>query len=220
MAPRLFLSPGALLPMMESLLTLVENRMRGVADPYPTRDHSVARAVFHHLSAGGSRLRARLCLQISVKLSLNNQDAVTLAAICELLHNASLIHDDLIDRAPVRRGLPSVWAAFDDATAVCAGDLLLAGALALVGELGVVGSLAPVLKLVHRRTQDVIFGQAAEQSSAPASLEGYESLAIGKSASLLSLPLELPPAPKWAYAIPGRCVSFGFHLCRRISNAR
>ena len=152
----------------------------------------VIRAIRHHLAAGGNRVRAHFSLDASRRLGVNNEDAITLAAICELLHNASLIQDDLIDRAPTRRGLPSVWASFDDSTAVCAGDLLLASAFGLVGEIRCVEFLAPVLRLVHRRTRDIIVGQGDEMTSSPASLSDYELLASGKSASLLSLPFELP----------------------------
>ena len=178
--------------MTKTLLARVETRMIDALAPSERSANSVCRAGLHHLAAGGSRLRANLCLACSMQLGLDAEDAITLAAICELLHNASLIHDDLLDRAPLRRGLPSVWAAFNDAIAVCAGDFLLASAFALVGDLHSSNLLAPVLVLVHRRTRDVILGQGAEQACAPESLEGYELVAIGKSASLLSLPLELP----------------------------
>jgi geranylgeranyl pyrophosphate synthase len=151
----------------------------------------IRHAIDHHLGAGGNRVRAQFSLDASHSLAVSQSDAVTLAAICELLHNASLIHDDLLDRAPLRRGLPSVWAAFGDSTAVCAGDLMLAGAFALVAELCCIEFIPEVLALVHQRTQDVIFGQDAEQSSTPSTFDDYEQIAVAKSASLLSLPFEL-----------------------------
>jgi geranylgeranyl pyrophosphate synthase len=154
-------------------------------------ESSIAKAIEHHLSAGGSRVRSNFSLQASLRLGVGEQDAVTLAAICELLHNASLIHDDLLDRAPIRRGAASVWAQFGDSVAICAGDLLLATSYSLVGELREVEFLPRALALVHQRTRDVIVGQDAEQSSAANTLEEYEKVAIGKSASLLSLPFEL-----------------------------
>ncbi len=137
-------------------------------------------------------MRAELCLHSCVKLGIDQQDAITLAAICELLHNASLVQDDLMDRAPTRRNVQSVWVAFGDATAVCAGDLLLSIAFALVGKLRCVERLPQVLAVVYRCTRAVILGQGAEQTCAPVTLKEYELVAIGKSASLLSLPLELP----------------------------
>ena len=52
----------------------------------------------YHLKSGGQRMRARLALHASVALGLSQADAVSIAAAVELLHNASLIHDDLQDR--------------------------------------------------------------------------------------------------------------------------
>jgi geranylgeranyl pyrophosphate synthase len=153
--------------------------------------NSVIAAIRHHLSAGGGRVRAHFSLDSSRRLGIDSQSAMTLAAICELLHNASLIHDDLLDRAATRRNAPSVWSMFGDATAVCAGDLMLASAFALVGDLADGANLAPILRLVHLRTRDVILGQGTEQACSPETLEDYRMIAVGKSASLLSLPFEL-----------------------------
>jgi geranylgeranyl pyrophosphate synthase len=154
-------------------------------------ENNIVKAIEHHLAAGGSRVRANFSLEASRRLGVDAEDAITLATICELLHNASLIHDDLLDRAPMRRGLASVWADFSDSTAVCAGDLLLSNAFALVGEIRSIEFLPKILALVHQRTREVILGQDAEQSSAPCSMATYEVMAAGKSASLLSLPFEL-----------------------------
>jgi geranylgeranyl pyrophosphate synthase len=169
----------------------IDARMLRACSASVRADSRVVKAVSHHLSAGGSRVRAHFSLEASSMLGVDMADAITLAAICELLHNASLIHDDLVDRAPMRRVLASVWAQFGDSTAVCAGDLLLATAFALVGEINCVEYLPKVLSLVHQRTLNVILGQDAEQTSNPTDLDQYERVAIGKSASLLSLPFEL-----------------------------
>ena len=150
--------------MIEPLLALVETRMVEGIGPLTKDANPVCRAALHHLTAGGNRLRARLCLHGCMKFAIQDRDAVTLAAICELLHNASLVQDDLIDRAPSRRNLQSVWAAFDDATAICAGDLMLSVAYALVGELGCIEYLPHVLAVVYRCTRAVILGQGVEQT--------------------------------------------------------
>jgi geranylgeranyl pyrophosphate synthase len=170
---------------------VVDARMLRACSVSARADSGIVMAIEHHLDRGGGRVRANFSLEASRKLGVEFEDAITLAAICELLHNASLIHDDLLDRAPMRRGAASVWAEFGDSTAVCAGDLLLATAFALVGEIRRVEYMPKVLALVHQRTRDVILGQDAEQTSAPRDLEEYERIAIGKSASLLSLPFEL-----------------------------
>jgi geranylgeranyl diphosphate synthase type II len=152
-------------------------------------------AIRSHFAAGGGRVRARICFCAGRALGLSELDAARTAAVCELLHNASLVQDDLLDRSAVRRGEPCVWVTHGDAIAICAGDLMLSSAYALLAEISEPGLLAPALRLVHRRTREVILGQAlesvpkAEQEPTEAY---YDRLAQGKSASLLSLSLELP----------------------------
>ncbi len=152
-------------------------------------------ALQHHFAAGGSRLRARICLEASSRLGLCEDDALCLSVVCELLHNASLVQDDLLDRAALRRGKPSLWAAYGDGTAVCSGDLMLASAYVVASEISVAARIRPALALIHQRTCEVIAGEAAEIAAAElgsVTAEQYESIAQGKSASLLSLALELP----------------------------
>lgn len=152
-------------------------------------------AIRAHFAAGGGRVRARICLGAGIALGLCEADAARAAAVCELLHNASLIQDDLLDRSTVRRGEPCVWVTHGDSIAVCAGDLMLSSAYALLAHISDPRAIASALRLVHRRTREVILGQALEgipkieQESTEAY---YGRLAQGKSASLLSLSLELP----------------------------
>lgn len=68
----------------------------------------------------GKRLRAKLILKIADQ----NEDTAKLAAIIELIHAASLLHDDVIDDAKTRRGLSSINAIFGDKTAIMIGDIL------------------------------------------------------------------------------------------------
>ncbi len=151
-------------------------------------------AARYHLSRPGNRLRARLCLDACARLGVSASAAIASATVCELLHNASLLHDDLIDRSPLRHGQKSTWNQFGDGMAICAGDLLLGAAYASIQTIGSPTLLPEVAALVHARTQDVICGQAQElhASNSPQTAEQYEVLAIGKSASLISLSLQLP----------------------------
>ena len=148
-----------------------------------------------HFAAGGARNRAHICLEAGRRLGLIPEDRLHLAVVCELLHNASLVQDDLLDRSSSRRGQPSIWLNFGDTVAVCLSDLMLAGAYASLGKLTCIAAIPAALALVHQRTRDVILGQAVEnlddQGSASV-LALYEQRARGKSASLLSLPIELP----------------------------
>ncbi len=78
-----------------------------------------ARSLYEKIPKG-KRLRAKLVLKIAPEAS----ESVKLAAIVELIHAASLLHDDVIDEATTRRGIPSINATHDSKTAVMLGDIL------------------------------------------------------------------------------------------------
>jgi geranylgeranyl diphosphate synthase type II len=92
---------------------------------------SLAAPMRHAL--GGKRVRPVLCLATGDALGAPVENLLPAAAAVELVHSFSLVHDDLpaLDDDRERRGAPSVWAAFDEATAILAGDALLAEAFRL-----------------------------------------------------------------------------------------
>ena len=158
-------------------------------------------AAVYHLQSGGRRIRARLALHAGTALGLSTDNSVTLAAVAELLHNASLVHDDVQDRDQYRRGVKTVWYAFGDNVAICAGDLLLSAAYGALGdfiEADEARLLPSLLRLVQARTTAAIGGQCADlafnsdQDAVSAhDISAYKKIAIAKSGALLSLPLEL-----------------------------
>jgi geranylgeranyl pyrophosphate synthase len=89
----------------------------------------------HVLAVPGKRVRGRLTLACARLDGAGDPDAVRAAAAVELLHEASLVHDDICDRSPLRRGAPSVAAAFGMRVAARFGIWLAAKSLALIGEL-------------------------------------------------------------------------------------
>lgn len=89
------------------------------------------------LSRTGKMLRPRLTLLAAATLGddhLNSRRTLLLAVAVEMLHNASLLHDDVIDRADTRRGIPSVNARWGNPVAVLVGDYLLAQIMNLLDE--------------------------------------------------------------------------------------
>ncbi len=86
------------------------------------------------LAAGGKRLRPLLVLLCAG--ADGGEEAVRAAAAIELVHMATLVHDDVLDRAPLRRGLPTIAATGGRERATAVGDLLFARAFALLGEEG------------------------------------------------------------------------------------
>jgi geranylgeranyl diphosphate synthase type II len=92
---------------------------------------SLAEPMRHAL--GGKRIRPVLCLATGEALGARPEGLLPAAAAVELVHSFSLVHDDLpaLDDDRERRGAPSVWAQYDEATAILAGDALLAEAFRL-----------------------------------------------------------------------------------------
>jgi geranylgeranyl pyrophosphate synthase len=111
----------------------VEARLLEVSRRAPDR---LREPVFEALSAGGKRLRPLLVV-LSARMGVPEESVlVRAAAAVEVLHTATLIHDDIVDRAASRRGRPTTVAGYGRETAVAVGDFLFAEAF---GELAAVG---------------------------------------------------------------------------------
>ena len=180
------------------LVGLVEQRMLELIDPIGRKDvearSDTSRAAAYHLASGGQRVRARLALSSGKALGLTDADAVSIASCVELLHNASLVHDDLQDREQYRRGVETVCAAYGNHIAICTGDLLLSAAYAALAHFSNPRLLPRLMALVHERTSVVISGQCAElvpTGNVGSDMALYERIAAEKSGSLLSLPVKL-----------------------------
>jgi len=87
----------------------------------------IVKAMKHSLMAGGKRLRPILCMAAAEAVGGEAADALPVAGALEMIHTYSLIHDDLpaMDDDELRRGIPTCHVAFDEATAILAGDALL-----------------------------------------------------------------------------------------------
>jgi geranylgeranyl diphosphate synthase type II len=139
---------------------------------------------------GGGRLRGGLALAAGRALAVPERERVAMATCCELLHSASLIHDDLQDRDTMRRGGPSFWASHGAERAICAGDLLLSAAYGKLSELRDAGA---ALRLVHTAVATTIAGQVDDLDAGPAPVPtAWASVARRKAGPLLALPLQLP----------------------------
>lgn len=79
----------------------------------------------YFLSLGGKRIRPVLCLMANELFDDIKEDAWDVATAIELFHNFTLIHDDIMDKAPLRRGMATVHQKFGEATALLAGDVML-----------------------------------------------------------------------------------------------
>lgn len=82
--------------------------------------------LYDDLFSHGKGFRSKLIQKISSHLKLKDRNVLLLAQTIEFIHNASLLHDDLIDRSPLRRQKPAAWLKYTPEYAVLAGDYLLA----------------------------------------------------------------------------------------------
>lgn len=129
---------------------------------------------------GGKYVRARAFLTTAYAYGATDSDAMTAAAAAlELVHTASLVHDDIIDSAELRRGYPALHIATNEATAILVGDLLFALAFELTAPLG-----TPVTTALARAYTGLCEGQLVEpdltwDSGSRELLERYGSLKTG-----------------------------------------
>ncbi|KAA8368529.1 polyprenyl synthetase family protein [Leuconostoc mesenteroides] len=115
-----------------------------------------------------------------------NQKAIVLGASIELLHLATLIHDDIIDESKLRRGQDSIQAHFGKDTAVYAGDYLLTGMLSLLND----ADNIQANKLALESLRNILFGELTQKHNrylTDTSLDNYLTQITGKTAALFKL---------------------------------
>lgn len=147
-----------------------------------------------HLATGGKRVRARLALATARVFRVDPAEAISWAAAVELLHNATLVHDDIQDGDHLRRGRPTVWARHGVAQAINTGDLLLMLPWLAVAEIPAPEKVR--FRLAHAladRAARTVRGQVDEMEllgSRKLDRRSYLRAALGKTGQLLALPVE------------------------------
>ena len=146
-----------------------------------------------HLASGGSRTRAKLCIEAGLALQLPTNTILALACTIELLHNASLVHDDLQDADSTRRGRQSVWNKFGTSHAVCAGDVMISAAFGSLADVDNCSSLPSLLIQTQDAVSRTVKGQSRDLNAEVTITEHeYEDIAAMKSGPLIQLTLSLP----------------------------
>ena len=170
---------------MQALIALDSLYQREM--PHP--DSSLAQAASYHFKNPGKSFRAQLALSSGAALGLNEQDNLHWAAACELLHNASLIHDDISDASTHRRGQESIHEHFGSDMALCLGDWMVAKAFELAARNSLYGG--PLSALLAQAMQETCSGQISDITQRNcAALEEWERIAKGKTAPLLIAPIK------------------------------
>ena len=159
---------------MDAMTRIEQSLSQSVASAgAPGAPPGLGAAVKHAVFPGGARVRPRLCLSVARACGEDEPDVTdATAAAIELLHCASLVHDDLpcFDDATTRRGKPSVHCAFGERLAVLAGDALIVMAFETLGRAGqrAPARLPPLLVTISRSVgmpTGIVAGQAWECES-------------------------------------------------------
>ena len=145
------------------------------------------------LSNSGKRIRPVLCLLGNELFDEIHPDAYHLAAAVELFHNFTLVHDDIMDKAPLRRGQPTVHAVHGEATALLGGDVMMVVAYDYLNKIDQ-QYLKKVLHLFNKTAKEVCEGQQLDmdfEKLEKVSLEEYIHMIQLKTSVLLAASLQM-----------------------------
>jgi len=142
-------------------------------------------AVTGILKAGGKRLRPALVLMATKACGYSGERSIRLAVALELLHTTSLIHDDVVDVANLRRGIATINATWGNRISVLAGDYLYAKVVGMLAEDGDLNILRIVAATVAKMTDSEI-AQTLCRHRIDVTEDEYLSMIAGKTASLMS----------------------------------
>ncbi|MCB9110727.1 MAG: polyprenyl synthetase family protein [Anaerolineales bacterium] len=168
-------------PVTEEI-KLVEERMRSQAD----ENHPDLRAALEHLlAAGGKRVRPTLSSLVGNMLGAPLEKLINLGAAVELLHTATLVHDDLIDGSLLRRGTPTLNARWSPPATVLTGDFLFARAAKLAADT----DHLPLMKLFSDTLATIVNGELTQMftSRGLVNRDNYYKRIYAKTASLFEM---------------------------------
>ncbi len=167
-------------------------------DRLPRDARLVNRSAHHLLERGGKRLRP-MCVALATRVGTGfDERALDLAVAVELVHSATLLHDDVVDLSDVRRGAPTARAVYGNAASIFAGDWLLIEALRRVNRCGLPGTLEELFTII----EEMIFAESLQletRGMVSADRDIYFQVVEGKTASVF----------RWAMSAGSRAGGLG-----------
>ena len=160
---------------------------------FPQKPETLYDAAQYILKIGGKRARPVSVLMACELFSEINIDAYHVATAIELFHNFSLIHDDIMDKAPLRRGMETVHKKYGDSTALLAGDVMLVAAYEEINKINP-SKLHDVLTLFSKTAKEVCEGQQMDmdfESRKNVDLNEYIEMITLKTSVLLAASLKM-----------------------------
>ena len=145
------------------------------------------------LAAGGKRIRPTLALIASALFGGNEKDVLPAALALEVFHNFTLLHDDVMDKAEVRRGRPTVHVKWDENTAILSGDQMLIEAYKLLSDVPA-DKLPQVLKWFNEMATGICEGQQYDvdfEHQSQVTIDDYMMMIEKKTSVLLAYALKI-----------------------------
>jgi geranylgeranyl diphosphate synthase type II len=159
---------------------------------FPVSPVSLYEPAEYFLSLGGKRIRPVMCLMGNELFDEIHPDAYQMATAIELFHNFTLIHDDIMDAAPLRRGMETVHKKFGDSTALLAGDVMLIQAYENVNKISSTYQ-KQIIRLFNKTAKEVCEGQQLDmdfEKQENVALNDYINMITLKTSVLLAASLE------------------------------
>jgi len=163
------------------------------SDQFPATPSSLYEPGEYFLKIGGKRIRPILCLLGNELFNEIHADSYQVAKAIELFHNFTLVHDDIMDEASLRRGQQTVHVKYDSNTALLVGDVMLIRAYELLQTIQP-QYLPKILKIFNRTAREVCEGQQLDMDyskTKDVTLEHYIHMITLKTSVLLAASLEI-----------------------------
>jgi geranylgeranyl pyrophosphate synthase len=157
----------------------------------PSNTNPLSAAATHHFSSKGKQLRAKIALSAGEKFGADTTACLHWASAVELLHNASLIHDDICDGDTIRRNKASVWAKYGRDVALALGDWMIAEAFEQAAKAACASNSFNLVTKLSNHVKSTIAGQALEFDNALyPNMDKYFEISAGKTAPLFVAAIE------------------------------
>ena len=184
-------------------------------DHFPSEPASLYLPADYFLGVGGKRIRPLLCLMGNELFGEIHEDAYEAATAIELFHNFTLIHDDIMDKAPLRRGMQTVHEKYGNATALLTGDVMLIVAYDYLNRIRRSG-FEKIMHVFNRTAREVCEGQQLdmdyEQKERVSLMEYFRMIEL-KTSVLLAASLQIGAIIGGAgEGNQQRLYQFGLHL--------
>jgi geranylgeranyl diphosphate synthase type II len=163
-------------------------------NPFPQAPQTLYEPCSYILTLGGKRLRPALTLMACELFSHGVENALPAAWAVELFHNFTLMHDDIMDAAPLRRGQPTVHTRWNNTTAILSGDVMLIWAYRYLTQSGDAETVLRLIRIFNRVATEVCEGQQMDldfERTQTVTIPDYLRMIELKTAVLLGGALEM-----------------------------